>query len=953
MIPFLEKLAQDIYQKYADQLSDICIVMPARRSKKYFSHYLHNIAEKTILLPELMSIDEFIGQVSGMETMDQTELLLILYQHHTKAFPEEGNDFKRFVGWASIFLKDINEIDMQLADAKSVFTSLTDIKSLSMYDVPENQRSMMQQNYIRFFEQLYHDYLFLNQRLLEQKRAYQGLIYREAHRKISENSNSMPWSKILFCGFNALTNSEVGIIKTLIFEQKAETYWDADKCFFDDKNRDAGYFLRQAKKQFNLNDDFPYLENNFAEFPKTIHIVGTPNNISQVKYAGELFEKLQQSKTDTANNIVVVPADENLLPSLLNTISPADANITMGLPLNQTLFGKFYQLVLNMHLNRDRMLKQNKRSSKGFYHKDIIALLSHPILKKIAQQFDTISIEKAIRHFKNQNIVYANLSHIAKLESVSDDFISQIQPLFELESNPQILVSHFSNFNKNVQQILEKDKENNLIDYFNDLSIHHFQEIFDFLESLLPKYKISEGIDFLIHLYDSKIGEYNTSFIGDAIHGPQIMGLLETRLLDFETVIMLSVNEGIIPAGKSSNSLLPYDLRRHFELHSHIQKDAVYAYHFFRILQRAKNIYLIYNSDLKDGKSEKSRFIRQLIYDIIPACSNITIHDTILNISPDIFFKQPIVIEKTDFVIEQMKAVKRISPTALSNYIKCSLRFYFSHVARIQETDEVAENADDAVLGSVIHEVLQKIYEQFPKNQKIDIDTFKEVINNNYDYLIYDAFENIRDKKINRDDLQFGKNRLAFEVIKNYLKDFLATESNLIENHELIPLGFEQKASLELKLDSSIKESIELYGVIDRIDSLDGNLRILDYKSGKVAPRELEFLEMKHLFLDSKYAKSLQLMCYSLLFSEHSEEHKEWIKDQGFTPAIISFKSDDDANSIFYNNKEHIDNQDIEIFKEELCHYLSGIFSPDLLFAATGDEQICLYCPYIGICEKD
>ncbi|MDD4575767.1 MAG: hypothetical protein PHI36_05005, partial [Bacteroidales bacterium] len=281
MIPFLEKFATDIYQKYSDQLSDICIVMPARRSKKYFSHYLNKIAKKTILLPELYSIDEFIGQISGLENMDQTELLLLLYQHHTKAFPEEGDDFKQFVGWASIFLKDINEIDMQLADAKAIFTSLTDIKSLSMYDVPENQRSMMQQNYIRFFEQLYHDYLFLNQTLLHEKRAYQGLIFKEAHRKILENHEHAPWSKIIFCGFNALTNSEIGIIKKLILEKKAEAYWDADQSFFVDKNRDAGYFLREAQKEFNLAENFPYLENNFAKIPKKIHIVGTPNNISQ------------------------------------------------------------------------------------------------------------------------------------------------------------------------------------------------------------------------------------------------------------------------------------------------------------------------------------------------------------------------------------------------------------------------------------------------------------------------------------------------------------------------------------------------------------------------------------------------------------------------------------------------------------------------------------------------
>lgn len=953
MIPFLEKFATDIYQKYSDQLSDICIVMPARRSKKYFSHYLNKIAKKTILLPELYSIDEFIGQISGLENMDQTELLLLLYQHHTKAFPEEGDDFKQFVGWASIFLKDINEIDMQLADAKAIFTSLTDIKSLSMYDVPENQRSMMQQNYIRFFEQLYHDYLFLNQTLLHEKRAYQGLIFKEAHRKILENHEHAPWSKIIFCGFNALTNSEIGIIKKLILEKKAEAYWDADQSFFVDKNRDAGYFLREAQKEFNLAENFPYLENNFAKIPKKIHIVGTPNNISQVKYAGELFEKLKHINSESSNDLVIVPADENLLPSLLNTIPPSDANITMGLPLSQTLFGKFYQLVLNMHLNRERMLKQSKRSANGFYHKDIIALLSHPIIQKTAEQFKDIDLSKAINHFKKQNIIYANTTHIGKLESINEEFVNYIAPLFTLESNPVLLVQLFSKFNHTIQNLLDQSKEKNLIDYFNRLSIDHFQVIFEFLENLLPKYQISQGIDFLINLYQSKISEYNTSFIGDAIHGPQIMGLLETRLLDFDTVIMLSVNEGMLPAGKSSNSLLPFDLRRHFKLHSHIQKDAVYAYHFFRILQRAKTIYLIYNSDLKDGKSEKSRFLRQLIYDIVPECPNIEISDTFLNIAPGTFVKKEIFIKKSELVLEQMKSIQRISPTALSTYILCPLRFYFKYVARIKEADEITENADDAILGTVIHEVLKKIYEQFPKKQKINLDQFEKVIKQDIDILIFEAFENIKDQKITRENLKVGKNRLAFEVIKNYLQDFLKKEAKLIKENELIPLGFEQKANIKIKLQSTIKENIELYGVIDRIDSLNEELRILDYKSGKVEQRELKFSEMSELFMEPKLAKSLQLMCYSLLFSEQSEEYQEIIKENGFIPGIISFKSQDVLNYCLYNGNNVIKANDIADFKNALSQFVSAIFNPEIGFLPTGDEVNCEYCPYKAICLKD
>lgn len=953
MISFLEKLASDIYQKYEHELSDICIVMPARRSKKYFSHYLNKIAKKTILMPELFSIDEFIEQVSDLKLIDSTELLLILYQHHTNEFPEDGNDFKRFVGWASIFLKDINEIDMQLADAKAVFTSLTDIKSLSMYDIPENQRSQMQKNYLRFFEQLYHNYLYLQHQLLEKKMGYQGLMFREAYRSISEKPEQLTWSKILFCGFNALTNSEIEIIKKLLSEKKADTYWDADKTFFDDNIRDASLFMRQAKKQFNLKENFPFIENNFAEIPKNIHIIGTPNNISQVKFAGEIFEKHKSQHPDSTNTIAIVPADENLLPSLLNTITPSDANITMGLPLNQTLIGKFYHLVLNMHLNRYRLIKQNRRSSNAFYHKDIFAILSHPIIQKMADSINNNSLKNALSHFKKLNITYANFSLIRKLEGLNDEFLKQIENIFTLEQNPQLLIEHFGVFNITLKNILENKSNNNILDYFNETSIQHFQEIFDFIKLLLPKYNITEGIDFLANLYASKVSEYNTSFIGDAIHGPQVMGLLETRLLDFETVVMLSVNEGTLPSGKSSNSLLPFDLRRHFGLHSHIQKDAIFSYHFFRLLQRAKTIYLIYNSDLKDGKSEKSRFIRQLTHDIVPQCKNIQIHENILNISPLLFQRKNITIHKTDFVNEQMKTLSQISPTALSNYIKCPLRFYFSQIARINETDEITENADDAMLGSVVHEVLQKIYEQFPKKQKIEIQQFSNILKTDFDPLIVDAFENIRNKKISKENLQFGKNRLAFEVVKNYINEFLSKEENLICNNELIPLGFELKCRTNLQLDPNTSKCIELYGVIDRIDILNGDLRILDYKSGSVKQKELEFSDVKHLFIDPNLSKSLQLMCYSLLFYEQTEDLKSKIERNGFIPAIIPFKSHENTIDLLYNKENILSISTILEFKEELRHFLNNILSDNLVFSPTSEEKNCEYCPYKTICQKD
>ncbi len=946
MIPFLKQFAIEIYEKYEDNFSDICIVMPARRAQKYFINYLSEHTKKTILLPEIFTIDEFVCHLTSFKTVDKTEILLLLYNHHLKNNHDLSNDFKHFIGWANLFLSDINEMDMQLADSKSIYTSLTEIKELSYYDIPESERTPMQNRYLKFFEQLYNYYLFLNEELSKKSMGYQGLIYKKAANEISFLIQKFKWKKIIFCGFNALTKSETTIIQKLKNENIVETYWDADMLYYNDEIRDTGYFLRKNKVDFKLDNNFPYLSNYFEQFPKNIQIIGAPNAISQVKLVGELIDEIKSKQINCNESIVIVPADESLLPAIINTVNPNEINITMGMPLNLSVIYKLYSLIFRMHINIERSVNQHNKQNRHLYYKDVIAIFSHPMFNKLSNSYDS-DLKKAIKNLTVQNIVYCNVTNIGKLDGITSEFLESVKIIFEKNDDQLILLAGL----KKLNQLL---KQNTSTEYklFNDVSnltaLNHFDEIFEFIEKLFLNYPICNSAEFLFDLFNSKVSEYSISFIGDAINGIQIMGLLETRLLDFDNVILISVNEDTLPAGKSTNSLLPFDLRRYFNLNSHIQKDAVYSYHFFRLLQRAKNATIIYNSDLKDGKSERSRFINQLIFDIAPKCNSITISEKILNISPNLTSSKEIIILKDAKVMEKMSQINYLSPSAISNYIQCPLKFYFSKVENIKEVEEITESTDDKMLGNIIHGVLEKIYEQFPKNRNIveqDFEMFDEkfIIEK-----IENEYENLRDNKIPSEDLKFGKNRLAFEVIKKQIEQFIKSEINEVKTNEIIPIDFEQKIEIEVPVSSTIIDKIKFKGIIDRIDLFNGTLRIIDYKTGKVEPKNLKFTLIPELFQKPDLAKSLQLMCYSLLYTKKTQISE----DTFINPLIISFKNKEKYSEISFYKRNMIQLKDIIDFEQHLIKLVSQIFDPSLPFTQTPELKQCTLCPFNIICNK-
>jgi len=964
MKTFLELLAEEISKSYSENLADICIVTPTKRSQRLLVNELHKHSGETLMLPEFLTIDELMLDLSGLQKIDNLQLLLMLNKIFRDSIPEqdefdEKNDFKKFVGWATLFLNDINEIDLHLKNGEAAFSSLTSIRELSMYDIPENQLTDLQKNYLNFFKKLEFFYKDIREKLLDQNLAYQGLYYRQAVGSFNPNKVKNRWEKLLFCGFNALTESELHIMKQLKVEGLADFYWDIDKDLLKKNSEDkTGIFIRKNLEFLGIDNDTTFVAEHFLS-DKNIEIIEAPSDLAQAKYAASIFHKIVSKNKE--QNTVLIPVDETVLPLLLNSI-PEDVNITMGLSLSNLMPAKFVGLLFDLHTNSQRHSEGKKEAL--YYYKDLIAILSHPYIQKLFK--DNLDYNNnVVATILSKNISYYTQKGVENL--IENQAIWEaIGELFNRYENAVDFLRLILKVLNSIEDLYPNIENKSSVSTILKSFIVVFEDIFKDIISALESYKINLKIDELSQIFFSKLSSQTLSFSGDAHQGPQLMGFLETRLLDFNNVIMLSVNESVLPAGKTHNSLLPFDLRRHLGLYSHIQKDAVFAYHFYRLLYRAKNISLLYLGSSADGKAEKSRFIRQLEYDISKRYPNIKITSKVLDFDYESSQNNEIIIKKTDEVFNKLKSINYISPSAISTYIQCPLKYYFRYVEKIKEADEIMEDPDYALLGTIIHEVLEDIYGTFTPNVVLVANDFKQFNHDKIKELSIKAFEK---NKFTKEDLQSGRNAIACEVVQKYVSDYLNYQIELIgENVEIIPIAQEVKLKHGISVDAVEDSVVYLTGIADSIEKIDGVVNVIDYKTGSVDDKEVMVLDIQELFYNleitskksggpSSKAKALQLMCYALAFMK-DDNLLAYNKDlKLLSSKIASLRKKDpyfDLKIGIDVDSNVIDLDTLNIFEKELSEFLNThIYNKDLAFTQTEDVKNCEYCPYDMICNRN
>lgn len=825
-------------------LSELIFVLPSKRAGLFLKHQLPKVTQKTIFAPKIFSIEAFVEELSQLKSASNTELLFEFYATYLRLTDEHKQDsFESFSKWGQIVLQDFNEIDRYLIPQKQILEYLGAIQEINHWSSQQNQTEFIKK-YLSFWNKLKTYYETYTTDLINKKIGYQGLIYREAVENIEafiENNNNQ---KFIFLGFNALNAAEEIIIQELLQNELAEVYWDIDKVFIENPKHDAGLFTRQHKKKWGYfkTNPFSWISNNYSKH-KEISVFGIPKQIGQAKHIGELLEHLINTKT-TLNNTAVVLGDENLLIPVLNALplNIERLNITMGFPLKSIPLASLFENLFRIH----------KTVSSTFYYKDVITILSNRSLQPLFHYDGKDQTNILIEHITYHNIAYLGTE---KLKQIAPQYETVIGLLFSDWDTVDEALSQCSQLILTIKSALDKNKSSNKLSLEY---LYRFNVLFNEMSRLNTTFGHLKDIASLHSVYKELLNNETLDFQGEPLEGLQIMGMLESRVLDFETVIISSVNEGILPAGKSNNSFIPYDVKLENNLPTYKEKDAVYTYHFYRLIQRAKRIFILYNTetDVLTG-GEKSRLITQLELEGI---HNIT-HRIVAPKVPVIDNSLTIVEKTEDLLLDIFKvAQKGFSPSSLTNYIRNPIDFYHQSVLDIRQYDDVEETVAANTLGTVIHNTLEDLYT--PLINKVltvdDIINLKQKIEERIRYHFKMEYR--------EGDLSKGKNLIVFEIAKRYVLNFLNAEIKTLKAGNSIKLlQVETKNEIEIKL-SQLDFAVKIIGKVDRVDEFNGITRIIDYKTGNVQQNQVTVIDWEDITTNyKKYSKSFQVLTYAYM----------------------------------------------------------------------------------------
>ena len=862
-------------------LSQLTIILPSKRAGGFFLNHLKNQALHTSFAPKIISIETFIEHVSDLQIIDPTALLFRSYETYLKldSIPEKES-FDTYSTWATTLLGDFNEMDRYLLDTHSFFNYLNDIQDLNHWYLRDDKTPLIEK-YLAFWNSLQEFHKSLKDHLLKDHLGYQGLVYRKAAEDISHYMEANQSTKHVFIGFNALNAAEQTIMQELLELDQNEVIWDTDSYFFEDTAHSASLFLRGYKKNWKHYQKTPFtnIASNFIK-PKAFSFVGVQKNIGQVKYVGNLLSTY--TKEQLAQTAIVL-ADENLLVPLLHSLpeNVDEVNITMGVSLKTMPYATFFEILFSV----------KAKPAGSYYYKDVQALLSHPLIANMM-----VSADAMLAHIKKENITHNTQEYLQSISNPKDHEI--IQLLFQdwgLDSGMAITCCN---------NLLDRVASSNLTT-IQEVCISYLQDIFSKISALNETYSYLTTLKTVQQLYRELIASTSLDFKGEAYQGLQIMGVLETRVLDFKNVIMTSVNEGTLPSGKSNNSFITYDLKKQYNLPSFTEKDAIYTYHFTHLLQRVETATLLYNTHSEGlNTGEKSRFLLQLEVGNL-ANHNIT-HSTV---SPTITMGQKTLarVEKTPKILKRLQEIasKGFSPSSLTSYIRNPIDFYFQKVLKIQEHKEVEETVAANTLGTIVHDTLEELYTPFV-SKELSVAALESI----YPKISAEITAQFT-KSFKGGDFSKGKNLLIFEVAKKYVSNFIDFEIKEVKaGHKIIIKALEADLGISVEVPG-LDFPVRVGGKVDRIDHYNGQMRIIDYKTGKVEQKDLVVSHWEKIRQEYSLSKAFQVLTYALIYNDKAPI------TQAFG-GIISFKN---LGAGFLKFTEKTDKKDVTITQETLVMF--------------------------------
>ena len=908
MKTFIEETVTSIINSHSN-IDELIIVLPSRRAGVFFKETLTAQLKVPLLAPQIFSIEEFIQEISSFKIAPSLTVLIEFYTIYRDYTPKEYLDsFDEFTRWAPALLKDFSDLDSYLVDVSGAFEFLISYHEIGTFKKDESKN--IKQQY--FWKSLYNYFELYKASLQSKGIGSLGMLFREAVDSVEiylQNTMSFHY----FIGFSALNTAEANLLQSFLEAQRAEIFWDIDNFFFQDQQHAASRFIQKYYKEWTYlrQKERPAFPNNFEQ-AKNIKIIGIPKNVGQAKYAASILKKtILDSKVNSKTALVL--GNETLLIPLLSGLPQEDNywNVTMGYPLLNSPVASFFNHLFEMHI---------KASLNGFFYQDVIRVLGFDWIQHILKTNSKNNSSFLDSLFNSNKFFISN----EDLKPILDHPLGiLIFSSFESGTN---FIERILSFTQVIQRYFKKEKR---VEY--ELYPTHFSLVEELSLHLLNLGSTLKSIDTVrgIHfLWNELITTQSLDYMGNPMERVQIMGMLETRVLDFESIILTNVNEGILPAGRSTQSIFPFEIKKKFGLPTFLDNDAIYTHHFYRLLQRASNITLLYNTE-SDGlnSGEPSRFIHQLRF---LGLEQHNIKEQVVSAPAKSFISENLKVFKSPEILRILreKAQFGFSPSSLGVYLIDPLKFYKEKILGVREQAFFDNDLSLMESGTIAHDTLEELYTPYI-GKRMRSEYYKDL-----EVQIAPALLKHYRKVFGGDKKIFGKNLLMLNALEESILKLLSKEKEKIQKGDSLTILYLEK-EFEYSLNVPEVGKILLKGKIDRIDRFNGVFRIVDYKLGKIESSKLKISDWESLKGDIKRLALFQILLYTYV-------NKEVLTDEvSIQAGIISFKSMDQYLLPFAYIKENkskisneINTEVLNSFENFLVKLVQEIFDTSKPFAA-------------------
>ncbi len=969
MATFIEEVASRLYDRYGDDVSSLTIVMPSKRARLFFAEALAKVSMRPMWEPTYTSIDDLMGKLSALHKVDKLRLVAELFKVYSRYHDEKLDEFYH---WGEVLLADFDMVDKYLVDASQLFSNISDLKELEadMSYLSAEQIELINRfwrtltgekgsvvdsssakgRFLKVWRSLGAIYDEFRSRLRTLGVGYTGMIYREAVERLEQGSATLSdEARYVFVGFNALSKCEKALLQYMQQNCRVEFYWDYDSYYTDNRFQEAGMFIRENIALFPPVEGVSH--DNFRNIG-TVNVLSTSSNVAQCQSVVDILESIASENGGVLDkDTAVVLTDENLLMPLLyalpekfkirrevvgdRVVEKPAVNVTMGYPLQNTLVYSFVERLLELQKHAGI----SKSGEATFYYVDVDGLLSHPYIADVS----TSQYAELRSEIINHRLFQVPVSMIATTPL--------LQTIFRKTQGCREQSEYLLTVIDAISTATSSGEESAFRSEFLSITFDALMKLQNVIEQC--DIEISESI------YRSLVRRHLQServpFTGEPLEGLQIMGILETRNLDFKNVILLSMTDNNFPGSRATDkSFLPYGLRYGFDIPTAEHHEGVYAYYFYRLVERAENLYMLYSSGANDKSTgEPSRYIRQIEYE-----TDFDINYTNVGVEVSLSDSSNIEVSKSDEIFEKLLRFTRnktLSPTAFSTYVKCPLKFYFNVVEHLRPDDELEESVDNMTFGNIFHEAADLLYSQIkddaePAVRLVELRERGEV-ERCVDMAIAKVYFGNEDGTMP----ELGGELL---IIRNIVREYLG--ANLL-NYDIKHSEFAvAETECDVQMDMPIEVEgqsfvVKLGGRADRIDSLNnGLMRVIDYKTGK--PR-LNYNGVEALFHGEPIAikresNIINTLLYSMMLSH--ERGRDVRPELYYVGSMVR----EDYSPRFV---ESIDRKSRTLdaysevaaeFEAEVKLTLQEMFNRSVPFGQCQDDSACRYCDYQTICNR-